>query len=771
MASLVGQQLKDTYDSLLKTSDNDALGGTYKEITDGSGNGSNLYLGTSGSVGIGSAPTSLLQLEQSIVPRITLIKTGVLSWYLGNVLQGSDNNFTIGTDSGGNTNILTLDTSGKVGIGTNPADILHLKQANGANMRFENSTTGRNIRIGEGVGTTDVFSFRGSGVGTDTLSIDFANDRVGIGTILPDSNLHIYDASGGATLKVASNTANAYDSSKIQMLGGNLSTSELIFGDTADSDVGRIIYRHDGNSLAFDVNAGEKMRIDSSGNVGIGSDDPDNKLVVADSNGAGLEIIPQTSNDRTTLLSYDRNASTYQILNLDGSDFRFNISGSEKMRIDSSGNVGINTDNPSQKLHTYASSGAVYNRIQNNLNSIYLGLESGGIAQVSSDSSSLKVMASTYTSFENAGSESMRIDSSGNVGIGTDSPANGVSGLHISVASSTDQLYLERTGSATGRYYLGAAANSFLIVDDAQSAERMRIDASGNVGIGTDSPAYKMQINSSGLSDVVASTSANDNSALFSTFNSNASSGNFMQLRSYGAGTSGTVFGASVAKANMLWSNNDALMAIGTIGNTPLILGTGNSERMRIDSSGNILFGGISALPNGTSVYGSAFRTDTNGRMGLRLATSATGAQTLAEFFNGNGSVGSIQTNALATSYVTSSDYRLKENVVAMTGALDRVDQLNPSRFNFIADADTTVDGFLAHEVADIVPEAITGEKDATEEYEITPAVLDEDGNVVEEAVMGTRPVYQGIDQSKLVPLLVGAIQELKAEIEQLKNQ
>ena len=86
-----------------------------------------------------------------------------------------------------------------------------------------------------------------------------------------------------------------------------------------------------------------------------------------------------------------------------------------------------------------------------------------------------------------------------------------------------------------------------------------------------------------------------------------------------------------------------------------------------------------------------------------------------------------------------------------MTGALDRVDQLKPSRFNFIADADTTVDGFLAHEVANVIPEAITGEKDA----------VDEEGN----------PIYQGIDQSKLVPLLVGAIQELKAEIEQLKNK
>jgi hypothetical protein len=133
------------------------------------------------------------------------------------------------------------------------------------------------------------------------------------------------------------------------------------------------------------------------------------------------------------------------------------------------------------------------------------------------------------------------------------------------------------------------------------------------------------------------------------------------------------------------------------------------------------------------------------------MASSSSGPKTLIQFLNPNGTVGSIQTNASATSYVTSSDYRLKENVVELTGALDRVDQLNPSRFNFIADADTTVDGFLAHEVADVVPEAISGEKDA----------VDEEGN----------PIYQGIDQSKLVPLLVGAIQELRAEIEQLKNQ
>lgn len=109
-----------------------------------------------------------------------------------------------------------------------------------------------------------------------------------------------------------------------------------------------------------------------------------------------------------------------------------------------------------------------------------------------------------------------------------------------------------------------------------------------------------------------------------------------------------------------------------------------------------------------------------------------------------------IQTGATTVNYGTSSDYRLKENVVSIAGATERLKQLKPSRFNFIADADKTVDGFLAHEVADVVPEAITGEKDE----------VDAEGN----------PKYQGIDQSKLVPLLVATIQELEARISALES-
>jgi hypothetical protein len=168
-----------------------------------------------------------------------------------------------------------------------------------------------------------------------------------------------------------------------------------------------------------------------------------------------------------------------------------------------------------------------------------------------------------------------------------------------------------------------------------------------------------------------------------------------------------------------------------------LVLMTGTNERMRIDSSGRVLIGRTSTVGYKLDVYGD-----------VKIERAGTSA-THVIFTNANGNVGTITTSGTSTAYNTSSDYRLKENVTDITDATTRLKQLNPVRFNFIADADTTVDGFLAHEVQDIVPEAITG----------THNEVDDEGN----------PVYQGIDQSKLVPLLVKTIQELEARIAALE--
>ena len=160
--------------------------------------------------------------------------------------------------------------------------------------------------------------------------------------------------------------------------------------------------------------------------------------------------------------------------------------------------------------------------------------------------------------------------------------------------------------------------------------------------------------------------------------------------------------------------------------------------------------------------------------------------------------LGTITTTNTATAFNTSSDYRLKENVTALTGALDRLDSIPVYNFNFKADPTKTVDGFLAHEVAEFVPEAIHGEKDemqtvvtveAAAAVEAVEATYYEDGDELPEGkavgdektpaieafdavveVTEEQPKYQGIDQSKLVPLMLAAIKELKAKVTALEN-
>ena len=177
----------------------------------------------------------------------------------------------------------------------------------------------------------------------------------------------------------------------------------------------------------------------------------------------------------------------------------------------------------------------------------------------------------------------------------------------------------------------------------------------------------------------------------------------------------------------------------------------GLSSRIKIADMG-IRAGNLDeTLGLGSSTRGIA--CSGNGYASLRVRRGSDDG-TCVQFYGHSSSstaVGTITVTGSGTAYNTSSDYRLKENVVAMTDATTRVKQLQPKRFNFTVDADTTVDGFLAHEVSSIVPEAITG----------THNEVDEEGN----------PVYQGIDQSKLVPLLTASLKEAIAKIEELETR
>jgi len=198
-----------------------------------------------------------------------------------------------------------------------------------------------------------------------------------------------------------------------------------------------------------------------------------------------------------------------------------------------------------------------------------------------------------------------------------------------------------------------------------------------------------------------------------------------------------------------------------------MIFHTANAERLQIGNTGKIGIGGAADCMFTVRYNG---WTQANG---ISMYDSYTGSQNnnfLLFYRNGN-AIGSITNTASATAYNTSSDYRLKENVDYTWDATTRLKQLKPARFNFIVDdTNTLVDGFIAHEVSSVVPEAIHGVKDAMT-AEVLYVYGDElpEGKSIGDVKTASGPDYQGIDQSKLVPLLVKTIQELEARITALE--
>jgi hypothetical protein len=272
------------------------------------------------------------------------------------------------------------------------------------------------------------------------------------------------------------------------------------------------------------------------------------------------------------------------------------------------------------------------------------------------------------------------------------------------------------------------------------------INTSQNVGIGTASPTARLTV--SGNQSFVEKTAAYIGVDIATTA---GNGGNLTVKAGNGSGsgnTSGNLYvaagrgGASAASGFIAFGVAQATNAVGL-----------DAEYMRIDSSGNVLVGATSTFTTGD--------VNAGGTGGIYVATDSGSAPTLTlKLSGGNGvvarfirggisaSVGNISITTTATAYNTSSDYRLKENITPMTGALAKVALLKPVTYKWKQDG-SDGEGFIAHELAEVVPNAVTGEKDA----------VDEEG----------KPVYQGIDTSFLVATLTAAIQEQQTIINDLK--
>ena len=570
------------------------------------------------------------------------------------------------------------------------------------------------------VGTLTGFTSTGidDNATSTAITID-SSENVGIGTASPSRELELSAANPRFRI---TDTDGGY--AEISGNSGHLSFAADLGGTQG------------GTRITFDVDGGEIARFNSSGKLGIGTTTIPAKLTVSAASATG-GILLQDSNTSSA-------APTVQVIGQ-----RSDGNASQSF----SGGLALAQNQTDQKGSDNKKLGTVYFGINHTDGTAANIAYSASIsAELSGDANSATDMPTDLcfytgstgrdlgTANQTYGDEALRIAASGNVGIGESSP---LGKLHVKSADSgagadagADELVVEGSGDSGLSILSGASNNGTILFSDSGDSaagglryeqsnnalnfrtngawDRLYIDSSGNCGLGTGSPNRPLEIKATSAAIRLQQTG-----------------GAYAEITSSDFG--------------ILYLNADAG---NTASGTSMRFLVDNSEAARIDNEGNFLIGKTTHNVNNTqgvdiTTEGAVVATNADGISFLANRTGSDGQTFL--FRRQNVTVGSISVTGSATTYATSSDYRLKENVDYDFTALDRVAQLKPARFNFIATPTVTVDGFVAHEVQDVVPEAIIGEKDGEK--------------------------MQGIDQSKLVPLLTKAIQEQQTMIDDLKTR
>ena len=677
-----------------------------------------------------------------------------------NVSDGTSGQF-LRTDGSGNLSFATV-------TGYTDSDVASYLSSNG----YATQSTIVGAITDSAPATLDTLNELAAALGDDAnFSTTVTNN---IATKLPlaggtlTGTLNITQASTADTIKLTRSTTAQNNMIKF----ASASADKWIVGQRNDSTEHFRFYSYGTSS--------DVLSIQTGGNVGIGTSSPDQLLQVG-SESYGANAIIKTQVDGSDVGNFDSGlhmrshddnfggsivlesrSGTNDIVNF---KYHNNSSaGVTAMAIDATnGNVGIGTSSPSHSLHI---SGTGHQRIK------LEKTDAGGDVDIElagpSDSTGwllfkdrtsgnnsgvIKyVHTGDYMSFRTNGTDDrMRITSNGNVGIGTASPSNK---LHVEGSGNTSISI--NTGNNAGdnsTLYFGDSADSdvgFLNYDHGTnklqftvnaSNEVMVIDSSGNVGIGTNSPSTELHVYSADQNALKIQTNTGINQIELAN---STNSPTYITADSY----------ALVLKADdNAWGGTAS----------GIQFRVKNSETFRCDYAGSTFF-------NTTSGYGTPkysvmwIKMSSGSQRGISFkATSTSSTDDALLFFNGGaGTCGSVTMTYSSTSYNTSSDYRLKENVVYDWDATTRLKQLKPCRFNWIADeTNTPIDGFLAHEAAEVVPNAVTGEKDATKE-----PFLDDTGD----EIPGTSIKEQVMDHAKLVPLLVKTIQELEARITTLEG-